>query len=321
MNNNKKIWVLADDRIGNVNQALGVAEAVGWDFSVINITYNSLIKLPNFIIGATTLGVNKSGLKDIKEPWPDVVISAGRRSSNLARYIKKQSSKKTVLVQIMYPGLWKNSDFDLIVVPNHDGIRDAANIMKITGSPHRINKMRLEKEKLKWEESFSELPRPYTVLLVGGKTKNKPFTVEMAADLAEKANHITENGSLLITTSRRTGDEQTKALLENIRVPANIYQWSDKTENPYFGYLALADKIIVTGDSVSMCTEACSIDVPVYIYAPDDFAAPKHQRLHKELCEKGYAQMLNDNSDAFFTKKVYANPANEIAKKIAEMVN
>src|SRR2546430_3147380 len=33
-----------------------------------------------------------------------------------------------------------------------------------------------------------------------------------------------------------------------------------------FGYLALADSIIVTGDSISMLTEACVTRKPVYIF-------------------------------------------------------
>jgi hypothetical protein len=43
--------------------------------------------------------------------------------------------------------------------------------------------------------------------------------------------------------------------------------WSNKgEENPYYGYLALADQFIVTGDSVSMMTEATATGRPVAIY-------------------------------------------------------
>ena len=43
--------------------------------------------------------------------------------------------------------------------------------------------------------------------------------------------------------------------------------WRGAGENPYFGYLALADAIVVTGDSVSMTSEACASGKPVYVAA------------------------------------------------------
>ncbi len=53
MANGKIIWVLADDRPGNANQALGVAEALGLPFTVKSLAYNRLGRLPNFVLGAS----------------------------------------------------------------------------------------------------------------------------------------------------------------------------------------------------------------------------------------------------------------------------
>ena len=36
-----KVWVLADDRAGNVNQLLGIAEALGWPYERKEIRYNN----------------------------------------------------------------------------------------------------------------------------------------------------------------------------------------------------------------------------------------------------------------------------------------
>ena len=40
-------------------------------------------------------------------------------------------------------------------------------------------------------------------------------------------------------------------------------------ENPYFGYLAIADAFIVTFRSMSMLTEACSTGKPVHMFDLD----------------------------------------------------
>ena len=49
--------MLADDRPGNVNQALAVAEALGWPFTVKAIRYRTLARLPDLLLGASTLGL------------------------------------------------------------------------------------------------------------------------------------------------------------------------------------------------------------------------------------------------------------------------
>ena len=52
-----------------------------------------------------------------------------------------------------------------------------------------------------------------------------------------------------------------------IQAPAHIYQWQqDDLDNPYYGYLALADEFIVTADSISMLSEACATGKPVHMF-------------------------------------------------------
>src|SRR3546814_6488733 len=41
--------------------------------------------------------------------------------------------------------------------------------------------------------------------------------------------------------------------------------WDGKGPNPYFGFLGLADAIVVTCDSISMVSEACSTGKPVLV--------------------------------------------------------
>src|SRR5262245_16456331 len=112
------IWVLTDDRAGNVAQALGVAEALGRPFTVKDIRYTPLAKLP--LQGASVLGLTGESRMTLAPPWPGLVIAAGRRTAPVARWIKRQSDGRTRIVQIMYPGRRAAADFDLIAVPRHD---------------------------------------------------------------------------------------------------------------------------------------------------------------------------------------------------------
>jgi len=95
-------------------------------------------------------------------------------------------------------------------------------------------------------------------------------------------------GSLMIATSRRTGDAA-DALLAAIDCPHHAYRWGDAGENPYRGYLACADAVVVTGDSVSMCSEVCAPGVPVQVFQPPALITDKHARFHRDLFEGGYA--------------------------------
>jgi mitochondrial fission protein ELM1 len=68
-----------------------------------------------------------------------------------------------------------------------------------------------------------------------------------------------------------------------------IYFWDGTGDNPYFGFLALADYIIVTEDSVSMASEALSTGKPVYIAALEG-GARRLDMFHKILQEQGYTR-------------------------------
>ena len=85
------VWILADDRAGNVNQLLGIAEALNTPYIRKDIRYNKWVRLPNFLRGASLIGLTAESKINLTAPWPDVVLSAGRRSFPVARWIKRQS--------------------------------------------------------------------------------------------------------------------------------------------------------------------------------------------------------------------------------------
>lgn len=309
------IWVLADDRAGNVNQALGVAEALGCEFVVKKIIYNDKGSWPNIIRNKTLLGIDTASSSELKSPWPDIILSAGRKTLPVASFIKRKSKNKSKIVQIMYPG-FPSCGIDLMAVPMHDKINAGKNIVKTIGAPNRINKSSLAHQVEKWLQKFNYLPKPYVALLIGGDTKKGKFTAAHAYELANKVNLFFQDkdGSLLITNSRRTSPEVTKILKNEIRVKFYFHDFTGAAENPYFGYLAISDAIIASGDSISMCSEACSSGKPVYIYSPEDITPQKHRDFHNNLYKEGYAKPLSGVwSDWNYTP---LEDANNIAKLI-----
>jgi len=309
------VWALLDDRAGNRSQCLGVAEALGHRFLIQDLEYVAAAGLPNFFLGATFGGLTPSSRINLVPPWPDLVIAAGRRTAPIARKIKKDSGGTAKLVQIMYPGDAGAEDFDLIAAPRHDGLAPKPNILQITGAPHRVTAEKLEQAAAEWAGKFDHLPRPWIALVVGGSTRRRTFTPEMARELGRTASDmaVDAGGSLLVTTSRRTGDAE-PALLEQLKAPHHLYRWGDTGDNPYFGYLALADTVIVTGDSVSMACESSARTGPVYIYAPEGLPTRRHAKLLNELFEKGYARPLGGRFEDWTHEPL--NAAADIAAEI-----
>lgn len=314
-----KTWLLLDDRAGNRSQCIGVGNALGLPYEEIELSYAWAANLPNWLLGASFIGVNNSSKKSLIPPWPDLVITAGRRTAPVARKIKQRSKGKTKLVQIMWPGASGISEFDLIAVPKHDGVEKRHNVINTLGSPHPVTQEKIQAFKKDWEPRFTKYLKPRIAVIIGGSTKNRTFTDDMARELASKVSHMANDagGSLLVTTSRRTGPAAT-TLINALSAPAEVYQWGDNTENPYPAILACADVTVVTGDSMSMCSEACSGEGPVYIFAPPGLITPKHKRLHDDLYAAGYAKPLGDTLEHWHHQPL--NSALDIANAIRNMI-
>lgn len=323
----KIIWVLLDNRMGSVGQARGVMSELDKDkFEIVEkkIEYNRLAGLPNCLRGRTLLGLTKQSRMLFGGQMPDVVLSTSRRTVPVARYIKKMSAEKTKLVQLMHPGSCGLNEFSLVFVPEHDKAKKGGdNIRYIVGCPHRINKESLAEAHNKWQQKFADTPRPLTAVVVGGAIKNRPFSVENATQFGKMLAkfHQEVGGSFLLTTSRRTGEAAQNAILEQIKgIESYNYLWGNKDENPYMGFLSEADNIVVTGDSVSMCSEAVGTGKPVYVFVGQKWLTSKHLRFVNSLLDKKLAFLFSGKPTSEKNVSQMFNPAGFIASEISLIV-
>lgn len=286
------VWALADPRAGTAAQALGIAERLGVPFRTVPLAWGALARLPlawPSLAGLT--GAARAGL--LPPPgagWPRLVISAGRRSAPVARWLGRRGAR---LVHCMRPGAGAG-DMDLLVLGRHDLPPDqeaagAPNILPILGACHRMTPARLAAARAEWA-ALADLPGPRVALLVGGPVRAEGMDPGIAAALgAEVAGFA---GSVLATASRRTGTPATAALADALApVPHRLHRWGGAGPNPYAGFLAWADIVVVTGDSVSMLSEALATAAPVFIADPGGLG-PRHLRLHGSLIKAGQARML-----------------------------
>ncbi len=311
---NKKalVWVLTDNRAGNSKQALALAEILGLPYKVKKLKYNILAKLPNFLKFGF-MGIS-SDSKSKLNGKPDVIISAGRRTAHVALALKKKTGAK--IVQIMNPG-FSYKDIDVVVLPHHDKKPKQKYLKKtvfIHGALTHNDSEVISKESQKWFEHFQNYSEPYIGVLVGGKSKKTNFTKFNAKTLAKMLIGMVDKlgGTLLITTSRRTPKNSIEALENQLesRPDINYYIYdyhNDKGSNPYLALLDLSEKLVVTGDSVSMCSEAVHTGKPVYIFYEENMISSKHRKYLDHLFDKGLASPLYENHKQFKPKKNLGN--------------
>ena len=262
------VWLLIGNRAGDNSQVLGLGEALGWPLIEKHFSHPYYEKIVNLPFGGHLLGIDAANSDPVEAPWPDLVISAGRKNEPIARYIRKKADKRVRLVHIGRP--WaKVETWDLVVTTPQYRLPEDPNVLHNETPLHRVTRKRLDEAAAEWKDRVAELPRPLIAILAGGNSGPYPFDRDSGERLAKRADELAREfgGSLLVTTSARTLPETTEALFSNIKSPSILYEWKKgDADNPFFAFLGLADRVIVTADSVSMMTEACATGRPVYFY-------------------------------------------------------
>ncbi|MEE8173149.1 MAG: ELM1/GtrOC1 family putative glycosyltransferase, partial [Alphaproteobacteria bacterium] len=105
-------------------------------------------------------------------------------------------------------------------------------------------------------------------------------------------------GGLLITASRRT-PAPSFAALESALAGAPAYVWRGEGANPYLGFLALADAVLVTADSVSMVSDACASGKPVHILALAGRRSARFARFFDRLEAEGAVRPFTGTLDSW----------------------
>lgn len=266
-----RVWLITAYRAGEREQMLALAEALGWPCEIKEISHRKYAWRTNLLRGSSLTGINRVASSPLEPPWPDLILSAGMRNEPVCRWIRKQSGGEAKIVHIGRP--WADPEnFDLVITTPQYRLPEQPSVLQNTTTLHRISEQRLTQAELQFQADTDDLPRPYIALIVGGDSGPYTFGEKAARRLAAQASALAEKrgGSLLVTTSARTSERALAVLEKWLRVPAQVYRWQkNDPENPYYGYLALADEIIVTADSMSMLTEACATRKPVYMFDPN----------------------------------------------------
>jgi mitochondrial fission protein ELM1 len=261
------VWVLLGARHGDNQQLLAIADALGVPYRTVPLRFNAAAGLPPILLGASRLSWRGKEGVALQPPWPRVVLAAGRKSVPAARWIRQRSGGRTQLVHINRP--WAPlSWFDLVVTTPQYALPERANVLS-----HRMPFMPppvLLDVPLPTalQLQAAHLPRPWTLVMVGGDSRPFVLDDEAAVGLARLANAQVraQGGSAWVLGSPRTPASAMDVLARTLDVPAQVVRWGGG-ENPYLALRQRADRIVVTTDSASMLTEALLTGRPVLPFA------------------------------------------------------
>ena len=283
-----EIWAVTTGEAGMRTQAVGLANRVGGHVSEKTVGLRAPWRwVPPGALPFPLKGQDPK-LDVLTPPWPDLLISCGRRAASLAIGVRRASRGATLTVHIQDPRA-NLHEFDLVIGMVHDRAR-GPNVLSVATSLHGVTAARLTAEAKAWQGRLGGLPKPLVGVLLGGSTHQQMFTMDQAHRLLEGLKTLRAAGmGLAITPSRRTPDEVLVLVTETFAGDPGALVWDRQGENPYFGILALADRLVVTGDSVSMISEALAARAPLEVF---DAGAARHQRFLRPLVEGGYVRLF-----------------------------
>lgn len=288
---NPTCWIVTEGAIGMESQCRGLSEALGLEAVIKRVNPRLLwLMLPADRWPLPSLSLGR-GSDKLEPPWPDLLISCGRKSVAYSLAIKRRSGGRTVTVHVQDP-LMDTAAFDLVAAPHHDRVA-GPNVIVTRGALHPITPAKLARAAERFRPLLAALPRPLVAVLVGGPNGRYRLT---PGDMAGIANELAQlarrtGAGLAVTPSRRTGDEYLRILHEHLD-GIGAFIWDGAGENPYLGMLALADYLLVTADSVSMVSEACATGKPVYVIELPG-GSKRHRRFHEDLRSQGLTRAFS----------------------------
>ncbi|GLT40680.1 hypothetical protein SLA2020_147940 [Shorea laevis] len=249
---------------------------------------------------------------------PLLVVASGRDTIPVVSSIKKLAPENVFVVQIQHPRSRLNR-FDLVITPRHDyypltphGKKQIPwflrrwitpreppdeHVVLTMGALHQADSAAIRSAASAWHDELSPLPKPLLVVNIGGPTSSCRYGADLAKELMAMLHNVLWScGSIRISFSRRTPEKVSKILLEEFKTHPKVYIWDGEGPNPHLGHLAWADAFIITADSVSMLSEACSTGKPVYVIGAER-CTWKFADLQKSLQERGLVRPFTGNED------------------------
>jgi hypothetical protein len=183
----------------------------------------------------------------------------------VARFIRQASGGRTRLVHLGRPRA-SLDHFDLVITTPQYRLPPRPNVILLPvpfSSPVQVAEAELDS----WRREWMQLPRPWTVLTVGAGKYPLRFQARQLDRLCREVLQMARStgGSIIAMSSPRTPAFVVPYLRKTLGERGRVHGWGEGA-NPYRASLALADRLVVTSDSMSMIGEAVQSGKPVHVF-------------------------------------------------------
>ncbi len=317
----RRVLVLSDGKLGHLKQSLAVLQAVKEHAAmvqeqVVEVRYRHragrwLATLWAWLVprgwgGMTVLrwALKPSCAKPLTRTFADIVISCGASMAPVNVLLSAENQARSIVV--MNPTPIPLRRFSLAFVPVHDRLPPQANVVQTLGALTGMKNGRLPeaRERLQAHPRFrSGEPRTparaVLAVLFGGETSEYQVTEEFVASIMQDVLAVCEDtdSACVVTTSRRTTPAVEQWLTDHVaahpRCQLLLLAGRDQLDGTLEGMLGLARAVVVTGESISMVSEACASGRPVVVVEPPlrhpPSARPTKAQHHlSSLAREGY---------------------------------
>ena len=252
-----KALLLTQGMHGMVSQVEGLAKALRLNFKHQNI------KLKPFwnLVPPKLTPISENLLTEKFVCDSKIIISCGRKSVISSIALKRRLGSQIFNIHIQDPKV-SFKHFDLIISPEHDGIK-GENVLTTRGSIHYLTKKEIL-DNVKYL-SLDQKKRQIVTFVIGGPNKYYDYSDEQIHFLFNKVKTIftPDKYKIVVIPSYRTPEEVIKKAYNTFHLNHFVVKKIDK--KAYLSSLAQADYIIVTCDSTSMISEAAVTGKPVYM--------------------------------------------------------
>ena len=332
---NKKVLILDDGKKGHLNQSLAILKQINkyrekgghteekTKVQRIKIDFKNKYSKPvlNLLMPlmTTCFGLHQKILKLVLSPesyntlireYFDVIISCGSslHGVNLALSLENNARNITVFD----PGPLTRRRFGLVLLPKHDFKRLIFPFSKEKTIVTDLSPNLIDPESISPFLGYDkDQNKKYVGILFGGDNDNYYFDDIFTKNIFSELESISSemNLSYYITTSRRTPDSCYNIIVDvfkdkDICVDI-VYGKKDTDENTVQKILAHSDIIIVSGESISMVSEAVSSGKKVIVFMPlkKKKRIDKYEKFINYLGKEGYITIASSSDLSIVIKK------------------
>lgn len=324
--NETAIAILSDGKTGHLRQSQAVAgllqkalgeRGISSGVQTTEVVFKSqfhrkLFAVLNFMIppvfyraqsGWLEWFLGRESFQHIRRIKTEFIVSCGSGTAGVNNFLSRDYGAKSIV--ILKPGLLGYRRFHLVILPRHEmrgGHDPRTSLVYTKAAPNLITREYQTQQSQALLNRYSHLKNNLKLkigLFIGGDSKNTFLDEHQMKILVHQLTEVAQeiNADILATTSRRTpaGVEQLlyKRLCKHPRCPLLILAGQDNVPEAVGGILGLSDIQVVSGDSISMVSEAASSGKSTIVFSPELRARDvgtqnKHLGFIEQLGAQGY---------------------------------